>query len=88
VLNPHKNGRILNAVSGNVKTDIQASEIRRIFGTFNSIPSNNLKSIGLRDLNGVNYLSSYLTPYGQDALIPAAGIGDYSAIDQAVAGLN
>jgi LCP family protein required for cell wall assembly len=88
VLNPQKNGRILNAVSGNVKTDIQANEIRRIFGTFNSIPSNNLKSIGLRDLNGVNYLSSYLTPYGQDALIPAAGIGDYSAIDQAVAGLN
>ncbi len=80
VLDPRQNGKILNAVADNVKTDVTASEARPLFGLFNSIPSSKLKSLSLRDFNGTNYLSSYTTVYGQSALIPAAGIDDYSQI--------
>jgi len=85
VLNPRKNGQILNAVATNVKTDVQASEARPLFGLFNSIPTASLQSLNLRSLNNVNYLSSYTTPYGQSALIPTAGVDDYSQI---ISGLN
>lgn len=88
VLNPVKNQKILDAAANNIKTDIQAGEIRAIFGTFNSIPSSNLKSLSLRSLNGKNYLSSYTTPYGQSALIPSAGLNNYSLINSALFELN
>ncbi|HVS78898.1 MAG TPA: LCP family protein [Candidatus Saccharimonadales bacterium] len=85
VLNPHKNSQILDAIADNVKTDVSVSDARPLFGLFNSIPSAKLKSLSLRDLDGHNYLASYFTPTGEDALIPTAGIGDYSQI---VAALN
>ncbi len=84
ILNPIKNQKILNAAADNVKTDIKANEIRSIFGTFNSIPNTNLKSLSLRKLNDKNYLTSYTTPYGQSALIPAAGINNYTEISNAL----
>jgi polyisoprenyl-teichoic acid--peptidoglycan teichoic acid transferase len=84
VLNPRKNSQILNAVASNVKTDIGASEARPLFGLFNSIPSAKLQSLNLRDLGGRNYLDSYTTGYGQSALVPAAGLSDYSQIDTAL----
>jgi len=88
ILNPRKNSHILNAVANNVKTDLSASEIRPLFGLFNSIPSAQLKSLSLRDLNGHNYLDSYTTIYGQSALVPSAGIDDYSLIDSAISQQN
>ena len=88
VLNPRKNSQILNAAGNNIKTDVQASEARPLFGLFNSIPSSSLQSLSLRDLNKTNYLSSYTTPYGQSALIPSAGISDYSQIVQALSSYN
>ena len=88
VLNPRQNSQILNAVASNVKTDIQATEIRSIFSLFNSIPSSQLQSISLRSLNGHNYLNGYTTPYGQSALVPSAGLDDYSQIDSALQPLN
>jgi polyisoprenyl-teichoic acid--peptidoglycan teichoic acid transferase len=88
ILNPRKNSRILNAAADNIKTDVQASEARPLFGLFNSIPSASLQSLSLREFNGHNYLTSYTTAYGQSALIPAAGLSDYSEIDAALAALN
>ncbi len=88
ILIPWKNAKLLNAVASNVKTDIQADEIRPLFGLFNSIPESNLQSISLRDFNGHNYLASYTTPYGQSALIPVGNLDDYSAIDQALQSLK
>jgi LCP family protein required for cell wall assembly len=88
VLNPRKNSKILDAAANNVKTDVKASEARPLFGLFNSIPSANLQSLSLRELNKVNYLSGYTTPYGQSALVPTAGINDYSQIIQALNTFN
>jgi LCP family protein required for cell wall assembly len=88
VLNPRQNSQILNAVASNVKTDIQASEARPLFGLFNSIPSASLQSLNLRSLNNINYLSSYTTLYGQSALVPAAGLSDYSQIINGLGSFN
>jgi LCP family protein required for cell wall assembly len=88
ILNPRKNSRILDAVANNVKTDVSANEARPLFGLFNSIPSSSLQSLGLRELNGKNYLSGYTTIYGQSALIPTNGLDDYSAIQEALSAYN
>jgi polyisoprenyl-teichoic acid--peptidoglycan teichoic acid transferase len=88
VLNPRKNSQILNAVAGNVKTDITAPEARPLFSLFNSIPQNQLQSLNLRNLGGTNYLSSYTTSFGQNALVPSAGLSDYFEIDSALSSFN
>jgi LCP family protein required for cell wall assembly len=88
VLNPTKNGQLLNAAANNLKTDLRSSEARPMFGLFNSVPTAQLKSLSLRELDGVNYLNSYTTIYGQSALVPAAGLNDYSAIVKALAAYN
>lgn len=88
VLNPLKNGRIFSAVGDNVKTDLELSEARSLFGLFNKVSGSNLKSLSLRSLDGKNYLVGYTTPSGLSALIPAAGIDDYSQIQAAIEGLD
>ncbi len=88
ILNPQKNNRILSAGANNIKTDIPASDARSLFSLFNSIPQSKLSSLSLRSLNDVNYLSTYNTVYGQSALVPAAGIDNYSQINQALAKYN
>lgn len=88
VLNPRKNSQILDAAANKVKTDVGASEARPLFGLFNSIPGSNLQSLSLRELNKINYLTSYTTVYGQSALIPSAGTNDYSQIIQALSTFN
>jgi LCP family protein required for cell wall assembly len=88
ILDPRKNGEVFDAFANNVKTDLQLSEVRPIYGLFNSIPADQLQSISLNKFNNVNLLRSYTTAYGQSALIPAAGISDYSDIVQALNQLN
>ncbi len=88
VLNPRTNARVLNAVASNIKTDVTASEARPLFGLFNSIPDSKLQSLSLRSLNSRNYLDSYTTYFGQSALIPSAGIDDYSQINSALSQFN
>jgi hypothetical protein len=59
-----------------------------LFGLYNAIPSTALQSLSLRKLGGQNYLSSYTTPYGQSALIPSAGIDNFSQINNALSAYN
>ena len=84
ILDPRKNNRILTALATNIKTDIQVGDARPLFGLFSSIPNAQLQSLSLNKLGGKDMLQSYMTYYGQDALVPAAGPTDYSQIDQAL----
>jgi hypothetical protein len=88
LLDPRKNAPLLDAIASNVKTDLKVSNIPPLYGLFSSVPSNKLKSIGLRDVNGQNMLASYSTPSGQSALIPATGVDDFSQIQEAIKRLN
>lgn len=88
ILDPRVNSKFFNAVAENVKTDIKAGEVLTLYRLFNRVPDDDLKSISLHDLNKVNYYTGYATPTGQSALIPAAGIDNFSEIQKAIKKLN
>lgn len=84
VLDPRTNSKIFEAVADNVQTNLKISEVIPIYRLFTSIPADQLTPITLNDVNKVNLLASYRTPSGQSALVPAAGINDFSDIQQAL----
>lgn len=88
ILDPRVNSKFFNAVAENVKTDIKAGEVLTLYRLFNRVPDDELKSISLHDINKVNYYTGYATPTGQSALIPAAGIDNFSDIQKAIKKLN
>ena len=84
VLDPRTNQKIFDAAANNIKTDVEISEVLPLYRLFTSVPSNEIKTVTLRDINGQNLLTSYTTRSGQSALIPAAGVSDFSQIQAAV----
>jgi LCP family protein required for cell wall assembly len=81
LIDPRKNEPILSAFADNIKTDIGISNVLPAYKLFSSIPESKLQSVGLRDESKkINLLTSYRTPTGQSALVPAAGIGNYDEI--------
>lgn len=85
--NPIKLGQLLDSLGGNVKTDFEASEVRRLYDIMKDIPSGNVKSASLNDASGKNLLKSYTTKSQQSALIPTAGLDDYTEIQAFMSGL-
>ena len=82
--NPAKLSSLSDAIGNNVKTDFSLSEIHRLYDVVKPIPNKNIQSLSLNSANGKNLLSNY-DAYGQSALIPAAGVNNYSAIQAFVA---
>jgi LCP family protein required for cell wall assembly len=82
--NPVKLSSLSDAVGNNVKTDMKLSELRRVHDLTKNTGNSSIVSSGLNDLNKGNYLTSYTTKNGQSALIPQAGIDDYSDIKAAL----
>lgn len=82
--NPLKVSKLFDALGKNVKTDMQLSEVRRLNDLMSKVGSNQIKSYGLDDINGKNYLMNYRTATGQSALVPAAGPDDFTEIKQAI----
>ncbi len=82
--NPVKLSSLFDSLGRNVKTDMQLNEVRRLYDITKQTPDSQLKSYGLNDLHGKDYLASYRTPSGQSALVPAAGVDDFSDIRRAL----
>lgn len=80
--NPAKLTSLSDAIGNNVKTDIKLNEIRRMYDLTKDINGGKIKSLSLNDDNGESLLASYSSPNGQSALIPAAGVDDYSDIQR------
>ena len=78
--NPAKLSSLSDAIGNNVKTDFTLGEIRRLYDLIKNVNGANIKSVSLNDANGKNLLASYTSPDGQSALIPAAGLDDYSGV--------
>lgn len=81
ITNPLKIGELFDVVGKNMKTDLQPSEVRRIYDLSKQIKSTAIQSLSLNDANGVNLLASYRTPDGASALIPAAGVDNFATIN-------
>lgn len=88
VLDPRANGKIFDAAANHVQTDVTLPVVIPLYRLFNDIPLARLKSVGLREQNGTNLLSGYTTRSGQSALIPTAGINDYSEIQAFIQNLD
>lgn len=84
LINPLKLTKLSDSLGNNVKSDMTLSEVHRLYDLTKKIDSGQIKSYGLNDLNGKNYLASYRTPLGQSALVPAAGLDNFSDIKQAL----
>lgn len=79
ISNPAKISSLADAVGSNVTTDFKPNELKRLYDISKKIPSNAITSVGLNDADGKNLLEAY-NARGQSALIPAAGLDDFSDI--------
>lgn len=77
--NPVKLSKLSDALGNNVKSDMELSQVRRLYDLTKKIGNSAITSVGLNDVNGMNYLTSQRIN-GQDILVPAAGEDDYSDI--------
>jgi len=80
ISNPAKLTSLADAIGGNVKTDFKIDEVHRLYDLSKLVSGNNVKSLSLNDADGKSLLDSYRSPQGQSALIPAAGLDDFSDI--------
>ncbi len=78
--NPVKISSLFDAAGNNVKTDLSLGNIRRLNNLTKGMANSDIKSVSLNNYNKVNYLRNYTTTDGQSALIPAAGINNYTQI--------
>ncbi len=86
--NPFKIGELADAIGNNVKTDMKINEMETFYSYMKSVSDSSIVSYNLNDLNkGSMLLKNYTSPSGQSALIPAAGVDDFSQIKLAVAKL-
>jgi polyisoprenyl-teichoic acid--peptidoglycan teichoic acid transferase len=93
VTNPIRMGELFDAMGKNVTTDLSLGNVRRLYGFLKSTPTSAIQSASMNAANysgqqNVDLLTGYLTPSGEDALIPVAGVNDFSQIDDYVQQLN
>ena len=86
--NPLKLGQLADALGNNVQTDLKIDEMETFYNYVKGITDSNVASYNLNDLvKGQTLLKNYVADNGQEALIPAAGLDDFSQIQTAVAKL-
>jgi len=79
--NPVKLGQLFDSVGGNVKTDLTLGNVHRLYDLLKKIPSSSIVSASLNGASDhSDLLKNYTTPYGQSALIPRAGLDNYTDI--------
>lgn len=86
--NPIALSNLFDALGKNVHTDFTLSDARRLYEIGKGVNNNSIQSVGLNDANGVNLLANYTSPTNQSALIPAAGLDDFSQIQAFIARLT
>ena len=78
IVNPSTLTKLVQALDGNVTTDISVGQIRRLYDLSQSM---HVTSVSIRqDENESMLLANYTSYDDQSALIPVAGVGDYSQI--------
>ncbi len=78
--NPSKLSSLADALGNNIETDFKLSEVRRLYDLSKKVDNSRIQSLSLNLANGKNLLASYASPNGQSALIPEAGLDDFSDI--------
>lgn len=82
--NPDTLSSLSDAIGNNVTTNLTLSEVHRLYNILKPIKSNNIQSLSINSADGKNLLTDYYSN-GEESLIPAAGLNNYSAIQAFVA---
>lgn len=82
IANPVKISNLVSAVGSNAKTDLSLPEMQTLFKVMKKIDDSKIDSYNVNTLKGpgTTMLANYTAPGNQSALIPAAGLDDYSEI--------
>lgn len=80
VANPIKVGQIFSALSANVQTNLNLSDALALVKLTKKVNISNIQSEALSYSGSNPLLVNYQAADGEDALAPAAGLGDYSEI--------
>jgi LCP family protein required for cell wall assembly len=78
--NPVKIGDLFDAVGNNVLTNFRTKDVQALYGITKKVNLNKIQSLAFSESGSNALIEGYITPDGEDALIPVAGIGNYSAI--------
>jgi len=87
IANPLKIGSLADALGDNVKTDMTIGEIETFYQKVKGISDSNMNSVTLNSVDGQNLLTDYTTANGQSALIPKAGVDNFTDIQSAISSL-
>jgi LCP family protein required for cell wall assembly len=80
VSDPLKIGQLFNAVGNNVQTDMNLADVLRLTQITKGMSVSSLQSLTLADSGTNPLLADYTAPDGEEALIPSAGLDDFSQI--------
>lgn len=83
IANPWRLGRLFDALGDNIETDMEINEARRLATMLRGTNNANMQSHSFAG-EDVSLLAGYVGPGGQSALIPAAGLDDFSEIQAAI----
>jgi LCP family protein required for cell wall assembly len=81
--NPSKLAALLESLSGNVTSNFSAGQLRRLYDLSKTFTGT--ESISIRGTDDALLIANYTSYDGQSALIPQAGVDDYTAIKSYVA---
>ncbi len=80
ITNPIKIGQLFDAIGNNVQTDMSLADVLKIDQLSKGVNDNALQSLTYSDSGSNPLLTSYTAPDGEDALIPTAGVDDFSQV--------
>ncbi|HVC36170.1 MAG TPA: LCP family protein [Candidatus Dormibacteraeota bacterium] len=78
--NPITIAKLVSSVGNNVTTDLNLSDVLRLAQLTKGLNPSNIHSAGLSYGGTKPLLTSYIAPDGEDALIPKAGLDNFSQI--------
>ncbi|MDB5166584.1 MAG: hypothetical protein JWM37_656 [Candidatus Saccharibacteria bacterium] len=85
---PLKIGKLADAMGNNISTDMKLNEMETFYSLTRKLNDGQIKSYNINKLDNKQMLANYTTSAGQSALVPAAGVDDFSDIQASVRKLS
>lgn len=82
ISNPLKINQLIGALGKNVSTDLNLGDVLRLDQLTKGINISTIQSLALTNSGSSPLLRGYLANDGEEALIPSAGIDDYTQVQQ------
>jgi hypothetical protein len=82
IANPLKVVSLISAIGNNIKSNLQVNEIETLYTYMKKVDNSKIASYNINTLKGAGttMLANYTSSNGQAALIPAAGLDDFTDI--------